>query len=127
MSTEQALNFTIPKDGASKAEYDKNITELERLMLQISSEKESIKEILDDMKAKFKIPPKYLRKIVQTKVNANFNAKSQEQEAFEELYNETFSVKQGSDISQHREPGDIRAELEKQAQEDRKLDAEDSE
>lgn len=125
MSIEQGLQFDLPKDPVIRAEYDKKIEQVEKTMLQMHCDSEYLKETLAEFKKEFGIPGKFIRKIVTGKVKANFNKTTQENEAVEELFNETFGEK-GSDTGTHRDADSIRAELEKQAQEDRALDAEET-
>lgn len=87
MSTEQMLDFPIPSDEETRKKFDEGMEQIKASILRKQAEDEYINESLDAMKELTGIPKKQLRKLGMDLAKGTFSKRSQEQEAYDELYN----------------------------------------
>jgi hypothetical protein len=74
------------EDKTAKEKIKKALSEASICMTQIEAERDSIKEIIDDLSDEFDIPKKTVRKMIKVYHKQNFGEEVAETEEFQTLY-----------------------------------------
>lgn len=88
-----AKEIIIPSNPAELKVIQSAIKEISDCYIRISSEREAIKDIVEDLAEKYEIPKKYFNDLGKTYFKQNFDKQSVEHEDFSDLYIAVTEVK----------------------------------
>lgn len=86
MNVVSTPNVAIPSTQEDQERLRKALDEICNSMTRMDAERDHIKNILADMKERYDIPPKYLRRVARVQHKANYVQETQDNEVFEELH-----------------------------------------
>lgn len=81
-----AKTIVIPSNPAELKTIKNAIGEATDCLVRIDTEKEAMKDIVDDLAEKYELPKKFINKMIRTRHRASFDKETSEQEDFMELY-----------------------------------------
>lgn len=81
-----AKTITIPTNAAELKTIKAAIDEGVLCLQSIDTEKEALKDIVDDLNEKYSLPKKFLNRMIKQKHKSSFDDDSQEQEDYMELF-----------------------------------------
>lgn len=81
-----AKNIVIPSNTAELKVIKSAIGEASDCLIRIDSEKEAIKDIVEDLAEKYELPKRFISKMIKTHHKATFDKETSDLEDFMELY-----------------------------------------
>lgn len=88
-----AKEIVIPSNPAELKTIQAAIKEMSDCMIRIQSEREAMKDIVDDLVEKYELPKKYINKMAKVYFKQNFDKETVEHEDFADLYVAVTEVK----------------------------------
>ena len=79
-------HINIPSNPADQKKVQQAVHEMANCLQRIADEREAMKDIAEDIKEKYGIEPKYLRKAATALHKHNYSAVLTEYESFEAFY-----------------------------------------
>lgn len=79
-------HINIPSNPADQKKVQQAVHEMANCLQRIADERESMKDIAEDIKDKYEIEPKYLRKAANALHKHNYSTVQTEHESFEAFY-----------------------------------------
>jgi len=79
-------DVSAPSSPADRQKMKMMLSEVTNCMQRISDEKESIKEIVNEISGQFGVPKKIVNKVARTMFKRDFQDRVAEEEHFQELY-----------------------------------------
>ena len=76
----------VPSNPADLKTINSAIKEISDCYVRMASEREAIKDIVDDLSEKFELPKKFINKMGKTYFKQNFDKETVEHEDFVDLY-----------------------------------------
>lgn len=86
MSTQESVDIVVPSSPADREAIFKVIQELSNSLTRSESENDYRKEAIKELEAKYNIKGKYLNRMLKEYHRDLFEKKSEEQDAFGDLY-----------------------------------------
>lgn len=81
-----AKTIVIPSNPAELKTIQNAMKEMSDCMIRIDSEKEAMKDIIDDLHEKYELPKKFISKMAKVYHKQSFDKESVESEDFADLY-----------------------------------------
>lgn len=84
--TTEVVDVTLPSNPKDRQKLKGMLSEIENCLIRIESEREAMKDIIEEAHEKFSIPKKLIRKIATTMYKHNYSELVTEDEMFQLLY-----------------------------------------
>ena len=78
--------IVIPSNPAELKTIQAAVKEMSDCMIRIQSEKEAMKDIVEDLNEKYELPKKFINKMARVYFKQNFDKETVEHEDFADLY-----------------------------------------
>ena len=81
-----AKEIIIPSNTAELKTIQAAVKEMSDCMIRIQSEREAMRDIVEDLAEKYELPKKFINKMAKVYFKQNFDKESVEHEDFADLY-----------------------------------------
>ena len=79
-------SIIVPSSPADLKVIHEAVKEAGDCMIRIDSEKQAVKDIVDDLAEKFELPKRFINKMIKTYHKASFDKETSDSDDFAELY-----------------------------------------